>query len=183
MLRYSENAGFTSGVGTAGAYIYSANGCYDPNVTSTGHQPMGFDQMMTFYVAYTVLSSKISVVWHNQSAVLTAAVGISICSTASPFTAYERIVEAGNLVMTRLNPNTDKSIQKLTSGVNLRSFTGTNPLDSHDMAGTDANNPAFGTFFILYGWNPESLTTVPVSFQVIIEYDVVFTVPRVPLQS
>lgn len=39
------------------SYTFSANGMYDPNVTSTGHQPNGFDQLMSLYNHYTVIDS------------------------------------------------------------------------------------------------------------------------------
>lgn len=42
-------------------YIFSANSIFDPDVTSAGHQPYGFDQWTTFYKQYVVLGSKITV--------------------------------------------------------------------------------------------------------------------------
>lgn len=60
-LRYSEIVGIATNIGGVGEYVFRTNSLYDPNYTSTGHQPMYFDQYMTVYNHYTVLKSKITV--------------------------------------------------------------------------------------------------------------------------
>lgn len=60
-LKYVETISLDPAAGVAGYYVFSANGLYDPNVTSTGHQPYGFDQLMAMYNHYTVVGSKCTV--------------------------------------------------------------------------------------------------------------------------
>lgn len=61
-LRYVEIRNFGGGIaGTAVWHGYRANGCFDPQVTAGGHQPFGFDQMMTLYYTFKVVSAKITV--------------------------------------------------------------------------------------------------------------------------
>jgi len=57
-LRYTDYFSINPGVGFAGSYAFVANGLFDPNFTGTGHQPMGFDQLMTFYNHYEVIGAK-----------------------------------------------------------------------------------------------------------------------------
>ncbi len=47
--------------GSAGVIVqkFRGNDLFDPDVSGVGAQPYGFDQMMTFYSKYRVLSSKI----------------------------------------------------------------------------------------------------------------------------
>ena len=52
---YEDTGSSGSGLATAIRAI-SLNGCFDPEVTGAGHQPMGFDQWSTFYTKYQVLS-------------------------------------------------------------------------------------------------------------------------------
>lgn len=59
-LRYSEALVLDPSVSEA-QYFFNANSVYDPDFTGVGHQPAGFDQLMTFYQHFEVLSSKI--VW------------------------------------------------------------------------------------------------------------------------
>ncbi len=59
-MRYRESVLFTniSGLGT---YVYSMNNIFDPNITGTGHQPLGHDQWATFFSKYEVLASRIKI--------------------------------------------------------------------------------------------------------------------------
>lgn len=63
-LKYNEIIAFTE-VSYLGSYVFSGNGMYDPNITSTGTQPTGFDQYMGLYDAYKVYGSKIRVKLSN----------------------------------------------------------------------------------------------------------------------
>lgn len=62
--RYCEVFSIDAPVGAAGYYVFAANGMYDPNITGTGHQPMGFDQMSEFYNHYEVIGAKIKFTPH-----------------------------------------------------------------------------------------------------------------------
>jgi len=57
-LKYCEDLDFT--VATSGVpyiYTFSATDLRDPNITGTGHQPMGFDTMMSIYRQFVVVKS------------------------------------------------------------------------------------------------------------------------------
>jgi len=60
-LRYAEVITLDSSASTSSVYTFTANGMYDPNITSTGHQPQGFDELMNFFNHYTVIDSTIRV--------------------------------------------------------------------------------------------------------------------------
>lgn len=65
-LRYAERgaAGSTSGV--VGTYVFTLSGLYDPNISGTGHQPMGFDEIMPFYEHYHVLRADVHVTFEIE---------------------------------------------------------------------------------------------------------------------
>ncbi len=48
-------------------YFYRANSAFDPDYSSTGHQPMGYDRLAAAYRHYTVVGSKISISGSAQS--------------------------------------------------------------------------------------------------------------------
>jgi len=58
-LRYTDYFSINPPVGSAGTYAFVANGLWDPNFSGTGHQPMGFDQLMTFYNHFEVIGAKL----------------------------------------------------------------------------------------------------------------------------
>lgn len=60
MLKYSDFYLLTSTLGIA-YQEYSGNSCYDPDITSTGHQPYYFDRYAGLYQNYVVLGSKFKV--------------------------------------------------------------------------------------------------------------------------
>lgn len=57
-MRYVSQFPLNPAIGTPTFYQLSANGLYDPDVTGGGHQPNGFDQMMSLYNHYEVLKSE-----------------------------------------------------------------------------------------------------------------------------
>lgn len=58
-LKYAMS--FTSNSGASGNAIttFAGNGCFDPQITATGHQPYYWDTYTSVYNYYAVLSSRI----------------------------------------------------------------------------------------------------------------------------
>lgn len=69
IMKYSET--FQLSTGTAGVMgtqqVMTLNCLYDPNVTGTGHQPYGYDQLVTLYKAYKVNAVKVTLLWSHPS--------------------------------------------------------------------------------------------------------------------
>ena len=65
--RYVGNFSLNPAIGSPTNYVFAANGLYDPDISGTGHQPMGFDQMCLFYNHYEVLSSKARMTVYNAA--------------------------------------------------------------------------------------------------------------------
>ena len=61
-LKYQEVVQFTALVGAGNYYQFNLNSIYDPNYTSTGHQPMGRDQLEGLYGKYRVNSVRYQVI-------------------------------------------------------------------------------------------------------------------------
>lgn len=60
-LKYVDTLVFTSTSGANATQIYRGNSLYDPDFTSTGHQPYYFDQWSALYGAYIVHASSIRI--------------------------------------------------------------------------------------------------------------------------
>lgn len=179
-LNYYDNIDITSGAGTCGTYIYSANGLYDPDITSTGHQPMPFDQMMLSFEHYCVVSAKLTITAKNLNPTYLADVAISLNAGTAASTAYGPLVENGMLVRQRLNVSTLQGSQAtLKMPISISRF-GSVPtlLDNPDYAGSVAANPAEQSYFHISVWNSYNVTTVNVICEVFIEYEAWFFEPR-----
>jgi len=66
---YVDQVTLNAPVGLASYYTYRANDLFDPDATGIGHQPYGFDQMISFFNHFTVIGSKITVQTTNNLAV------------------------------------------------------------------------------------------------------------------
>lgn len=57
---YTEAVSLSAtGAGSAGSYTFSLNNLYDPNISGTGYQPIGFDQMSQIWLNYRVLKVRV----------------------------------------------------------------------------------------------------------------------------
>lgn len=188
MLSYCDvQYNITSGALSAGNYVYSANGLWDPNVTGVGHQPMGFDQMMVFYNHYTVTRAKIIVDFRSQTAGLGGFASIATRADSTTLTDPQRIIEAGFVdycPLTAPVAASPYSVRRLTRTVDIADFGGlVAVLDNPDYRGNSAANPVEQSYFHLSYWNDETAAAIACIFTVLIEFEAVFTEPRAPTSS
>lgn len=186
MLRYEESVALTGSSGAVASYVFTANGLFKPNITGTGHQPMGFDQMMIFFEHYTVLRSRIRLEVFNTTSGIPIKVGIQLGATQTDVsTNYQANIENGRMVYATLTPqNTAMSHAVLNLNANIAQTVGTrNVIDRSDLRGSASANPTEMTFFIITIWNPSVAGAPTCYFDAIIEYDAVFTESIQEIQS
>lgn len=178
-LQYFDTVLFTGAASAVSSYVVSANGAYDPDVTGTGHQPMGFDQMMVFYNHYTVMNAKVRAVFQNTGTV-SAHVGLSVSGTTVNVSDNRQLVENGEMIYTVVTPTgIADSIATLRTSASAARFQGIQqPLDDPNMRGDAASNPTEQFYFHLHLWNPASATVPSCLIDFYLEYDVVFHEPR-----
>lgn len=186
ILVYSESVTITSGtVGVAGVYVFAANGLYDPNITGTGHQPVGFDQMMLFYNHYVVVRSRFKGFYRSATANYGGYASVAVKGTSTTVTDATRLVEDGYVKYHPLGiPSSSTAFKSLEMPHNTAAFQGVvDPTDNPDLAGDSAANPAEITYFHLSYWNDLDNTAISCQVNVLIEYEVVFREPRPLTQS
>jgi len=181
-LRYSDNFFLTSASGAVASYVFSANGLYDPNITGTGHQPMGFDQMMQFYNHYCVTWARATIVAVNQSTGFPCQLVIRQDSTNTPITSIDRILEAGGSAYTHLDlygsTNSQKELSLIVNVPKLQGVTLDNALADATLRGDASANPTEQTYFHIQIFNSFGSTISAVNFDIIIEYISYFAEPR-----
>jgi len=179
-VNYYTGVTFTSGAAAAGAYVFSANGLYDPDITSTGTQPMGFDQMMQYFNHYTVHGSRIRVVFGSNSTTLRATVALMVSGSNTAVTSIETAVENGDITFQVLEfAGTFGGCATLTRKLDVGRFQAVvDVLDDPNMRGDATANPAEQAYYHLMVWCADSVSTVSVGAQVLIEYDVTFHEPK-----
>jgi hypothetical protein len=188
-LYYENGLGLTAPTsGNAVTYFYSANGMFDPNITGTGHQPIGFDQMMLMYEQCTVVRSSLQATF-NIGAGLSVNCGVALYPDTTGLTNPSQLVENGLL---RYIPLTSGSNifqnQHMRTTVRLdcdvaRYFGRRGArvlLNDDNLYTTAAANPVEQVYFGIVAWqiSPDGSTTTAIGFDVILEYDVIYWEPR-----
>lgn len=178
-LRYSTNFSLSNAVGAVASYVFAANGLYDPDITGTGHQPMGFDQLMLSYNHYVVTHARILLTFRNTTSD-TVTVAVTAQANNTPITVIDQILESGLLAMTTLTPKaTDDSIQLIELRMDVARFLGRRFLeDDGDTTGSVTTNPLELEYFHVQAWDSAGKATL-VQVDCVIEYTALFNEPRI----
>jgi len=178
-LRYSTTFQLTCTSGATATYVFRANDLFDPDYTGTGHQPMGFDQMMLSYNHFCVTHSTIRVTARNKSN--TSPVTVCIRQDASPtaVTVIDRIMEFGGLMALELDTfGTQTNLMELN--LDMAKVQGVSPsalTSDSTLRGDAGNSPTEVTYWHVQCWDTAALTSI-VNFDVILEQTAWFIEPR-----
>lgn len=191
-MRYNTSKTLASGAtaGTTEFYAFRANGLFDPDTGTGGHQPMLHDQLANFWEKYCVLGSKITV----------KVVG----SNATAYTAYLGVLLDDDANLLAVNPsalieNAKGPYKIINSGANtsLRStsvvakfsakkfFSKRNVLDDDTIGAPFGNDPANQAYFLVWLNTGEfsSQNSVALNVDITIDYIVYCSEPKDIAQS
>jgi len=102
-LPYVEFITLDSNSGVPAFWLFAANSCYDPDQSSTGHQPRGFDQYMGMYNWGRVIKSDISVKAVVQAGVSVPGLLSIDCTSQSGAKSITTQNETGTSVQTTIS--------------------------------------------------------------------------------
>ncbi len=186
-LYYDSGLSISAG-GAIAYYRFSANGMFDPDVTGTGHQPMGFDTMMEYFDQYVVTRSHITVRFvHSTGEVLPVICGLKLADdTASP--SNQEFVENG-LGRTGFFAGDASIVQgkycqcQLSLDCDVMAYFGRHEdekqfLNDVNMQGTAAANPTEQVYFLIAIWNMNGAVAPEAKLEVKLTYDAVYFEPR-----
>jgi hypothetical protein len=180
-LRYSTVISLNPGLGAASIYQFKANGMYDPDFTGSGHQPMGFDQWMTFYDHFTVVGSKITITAiNNQPETYTLACSLVDDTAIINPTSFSGFLERNGTVWKHIAPVSGSANKgTISKKFSAKKFFGTKDfIGKSEFKGTSAGDPSELAMFniILYAFDRQ--TDVPgLTMNIVVEYITVFTEP------
>lgn len=193
-FRYAGEATINPGVaGIAGVHVISANGIYDPDITATGHQPRGFDQLMTMYDHYVVVGAKIKVTFMYQYSLsyYNHEVGINLKDTNTVHSDKNDYLEGRNFtssVMPAFTAGTAAGtapMRTLSYKSSTKKFLGrSNVMSDPELKGGITSNPTEGLFF--HVWAAPSNSSVDqeaIGIRYTIDYLVMLIEPKLPSQS
>lgn len=182
-LRYYDVAQqLSAAAGFVASRFFIANGLFDPDISGSGHQPMGFDQMMAVYTTYHVIRSTITVTGLPE--LNGACLGIYLSPDTTSITDPIRLVENGLMKIVHLGTSVDGSarINSVTLSCDVPSYfgrtRGRNILNDDNLGGTSAANPFEGVYFGVCAFCFYSAAAVVIDYDVMLTYDAIFSEPR-----
>jgi len=180
ILRYTEHVtSITSTLGALGSYVFRANGCYDPNYSSTGHQPMGWDQWSALYNHYVVLGAKMTLkVLPSASSTSPCIIGTIVTDgTAVPYSTPGSFIEAKRGPY-RLFKATDRVVSLVQKYSSKRQFNVVDVKDNVARIGSPVTaDPAEEAMFNIWFFTMDNTTASPNVF-ISIDYIVEFSEPK-----
>lgn len=180
-LRYVGQIALNPTASVADALAVHGNGLYQP--ISGGHQPRGFDQLMSLYDHFVCVGSKIRVTYQPTDST-NSTVGISIRDSATLSTSFSDYMEGGN-VRSRALGESGSTPTVITMSTSPRKFLGRSKvLSDPELKGSAAANPTEGFYYHLFADASDgSSDPGQIDCVFIIDYSVVFIEPKVPTQS
>jgi len=154
-------------------YFYRGNSAFDPNLTGTGQQPLGYDQWSQMYDNYRV----------HGSAVVMRVANLGTSSTAISITPTNASTGGSTYVDTISNPFSKNRILGPTTGMGIGilknymktvKMVGEKIFNNDNYAASTAANPTTSWFWALAFFAMDGLTTVDLSVEVKINYYVEF---------
>lgn len=175
-IRYCEYLSLTSTLGGTGSNVFRANGIFDPDYTSTGHQAMFRDAYAGVYDYYTVLGSKITVTYQSRSSTVGFIVGLQTSDTPTLSSSVTTWMEQNNGVHALIG-NANTGSKTLFATFSPQEQLGSDTKDDNSSLTSVGSDPSSGTGGYYYGVlvaAEDAASTVSCTCMIEIEYTVKF---------
>lgn len=176
VMKHKYVGGFTIAAAAGGALAtnqFLANGLFDPDVTSTGHQPMLYDQMKAIYDHWTVKSSKIKITFGQDTQLIGSVIGIFLNddSSVTP-TAFYDCGEQRNGTLTFLPKLGAATPKTLRLSFDSKKMFGSDGTTNPNLQGSSGADPTETAVYTIFGQAVDISTAFSVSGTVELEYTV-----------
>lgn len=172
--RYCETRVVNGTTGALGTYVYSANGLFDPNITGTGHQPYGFDQMIAYYSKCVCESSSITVEVIPSAVSLCGVILSSEANVASTLASAELLSEPGRGSAALVYSNSGHARALFASWNKRDLYPEADPSDFTTVVNSNPTNQDYYTFYVQ---SPDLSSTTSANIAVVVTYDVTWQDP------
>lgn len=165
-------------IGAASNHVFSANGLFDPDITGVGHQPRGFDQLMTLYDHYVVIGSRITVFIQPVGTTSSTVWGIVLKDDSTTTNNADNLLEESFVSYKMAAPGSEPIALVQQFNNNFLGYS--KPLGVTELEGIATANPTEQAYYHVFGYSPSATDEASVSIQVRIEYQVMLIEPNQP---
>lgn len=164
-------------------YVFRANSLFDPDYTSTGHQPYGFDQLTVMYNHYCVKRAIIQVTLLNNTSSYPVWIGIALHDDQNfaPTTITQSLEIPYSRAVMCAGTSNGGGARSVQCNFDAQRFFGVSPAllnGDSDYGASMYANPAEGAFFIVYAGALGSEDPSAFNATVQIVYEADFTEPN-----
>lgn len=176
-LKYSATI-TVSAAATYFNYVFSGNSAYDPDVTSTGSQPTGFDQLCpALYRRFRVRASKIKVTYMNTGSTSGSYTKVALFPSTNS-TAISDIQLAASQPYSKdsfVSGNGGNDVKTLSCYMTTKKIFGNRLINDIDYSGTNSADPAQEWYWQLVCNSVDNATNLTSDYMdVVITYYVEF---------
>jgi len=179
--RYVAQRPLLGGVpGAAGVHVFSCNGLFDPDITGIGHQPRGFDQVMSLYDHYLVKKATCEV-WVKNTSTAPSMIAIQVKDTNTTSVNVIDVAEDEYSTMMAADGANGSASGYVRFSVDVQKYLGGKDLS--EQKGSAGANPNEGVFFHVIGFPVDPTNTVNMDALVKITYQADLLEPKQPVSS
>lgn len=188
-LRYCDWFQLSSSSGAMATYSFRANGIYDPNQSSTGHQPFLYDTLATLWDRYIVVGAKITIkalgIETGSTSTQVGALGIVLDDDNTISTTYTTVVEQSMGRHRILNSRADVKPSTVVSTFGAKKFFGFKDVkDNVEAYGANFGaDPTRQAYFVCWLQSFNTSDSVAVNCVATIDYIVYCMEPKSLAQS
>lgn len=186
-LKYVEEVTIDATIALA-AHVFSANGLYDPSITTAGHQPLNFDQLMSKFDHYKVIGSKITVQFAENANNTPAYCTIHLTDNGNSYLSYSNVnhmIESSNndVGIVGFIYGNEAKMSKLTETFSAKKFFGTDRVDQSTLLGSASANPSEQAYFEVICAPINGVDPSAQNLLCTVEYTAIFSEPNIIAQS
>jgi hypothetical protein len=187
--RYLETFQLTTTLGVRAAYTFAVNAMYDPNITGSGHKPIGFTQMSAIFGRYTVVGAKCNLKFWSRDLDETMAIGLYLSEDPTPATDPSTLIENGamiyKIVPVIASDSSNQQVVNLSTKLSIKKFCRVKNVEDYNTLGVDyTSNPSRLVYCHVIMWQPDgSATNAAGSCYFQMEQIALWTKPRTLSQS
>jgi len=165
ILRYCDVIKVTT---VPSQYTFRANSLFDPDFTSTGHQPLYFDQYIASYEKYRVFKTHIQLRVTNNSQTVPNEVVIIPASQIPTITSISQARELPRAVTTGLLPAFQSMPKLISLSLSTKTVLGLQRTQIYDQdyGATFSSNPAELWYYTIYSWSDVTATDLYIDIQI-----------------
>ncbi len=182
-LRYCDTIYLSNSAGGIARQVFNINSTFDPDQTSTGHQPLYRDTYAGIYDQYAVVAVKATVkIINNSSNPIHCGMFIDDDTTSS--TSYNVLMEQNNGLHTLL-PGINGSLSSHTFVLTwtAKKFLGIDPYTSQTYKTAVGSNPTEMSSLVVWYQPVDLSSTMSTWFQIQLEQTVLFSELTTPTVS